>query len=61
MVKLNVLGSRLSECCLGINDLKIAEDIALKSLKFKNLSDKEKGYNYRLLEKVTSKIKTLKS
>ncbi len=54
-VEKNLLGSRLAECYLGMNDLKKAEDIALDNLKFKNLSDKEKRYNYRVLEKVYQK------
>tara|TARA_B100000963_G_scaffold319256_1_gene300990 strand:- start:2661 stop:4370 length:1710 start_codon:yes stop_codon:yes gene_type:complete len=54
-VEINQIGSRLSECYLAINEIDIAEEIALKNLNFKNLSDKEKRYNYNVLEKVYKK------
>ena len=54
-VEINQIGSRLSECYLAINEIDIAEEIALKNLNFKNLSDKEKRYNYKVLEKVYKK------
>jgi len=54
-VEINEIGSRLSECYLAINQIDTAQEIALKNLKFKNLSDKEKKYNYKVLEKVYEK------
>ena len=54
-VETNEIGSRLSECYLAINQIDTAQEIALKNLKFKNLSDKEKKYNYKVLEKVYEK------
>ena len=56
-VEVNQIGSRLSECYLAINEIDIAEEIALKNLKYRNLSDKEKRYNYQVLEKVYKKKK----
>ena len=54
-VEINVTGSRLSECYLAIGQTDIAKEIALKNLSFKNISDKEKRYNYRVLEKIYKK------
>ena len=54
-VEINEIGSRLSECYLAINQIDTAQEIALKNLKFKNLSDKEKKNNYKVLEKVYEK------
>ena len=56
-VEINVTGSRLSECYLAIGQTDIAKEIALKNLSFKNISDKEKRYNYRVLEKIYKKTK----
>lgn len=46
------IGSRLAECYLGLNKLEEAENIAIKNLEFKNLIEKEKRYNYKVLEKI---------
>jgi tetratricopeptide (TPR) repeat protein len=51
-VEINVTRSRLSECYLAIDEIDIAEEIALENLNFKNLSDREKRYNFRVLEKI---------
>lgn len=56
-VEVNVTGSRLSECYLAINEIDTAKEIALKNLSFKNISDREKRYNYRVLEKIYKKTK----
>ena len=56
-VEVNVTGSRLSECYLAINEIDSAKEIALKNLSFKNISDREKRYNYRVLEKIYKKTK----
>lgn len=49
------LGSRFAECYLGAGELDKAEQRALKNLEIKNLSDTEKKYNYKVLEKVYKK------
>ena len=49
------LGSRFAECYLGAGELDKAEQRALKNLEIKNLSDTEKKYNYKVLEKVYNK------
>lgn len=54
-VEVNVTGSRLSECYFAINEIDTAKEIALKNLNFKNISDREKRYNYRVLEKIYKK------
>ena len=59
-VEVNVTGSRLSECYLAINEIDTAKEIALKNLNFKNISDREKRYNYRVLEKIYKKTKNNK-
>lgn len=51
-VDVNVTRSRLSECYLAIDEIDIAEEIALENLNYKNLSDREKKYNYAVLEKI---------
>jgi DNA-binding CsgD family transcriptional regulator len=51
-IEMNLLGSRLAECYLAIGKTELAEEIALDNLKFKNLSNREKTYNYKVLEKV---------
>ena len=56
-VEVNVTRSRLSECYLAIDEIDIAEEIALENLNFKNLSDREKRYNFRVLEKIYKKTK----
>ena len=56
-VEINVTRSRLSECYLAIDEIDIAEEIALENLNFKNLSDREKRYNFRVLEKIYKKTK----
>jgi len=56
-VDLNLTGSRLSECYLAIGKIDTAKEIALKNLTFKNISDKEKKYNYSVLEKIYKKTK----
>jgi tetratricopeptide (TPR) repeat protein len=56
-VEINLTGSRLAECYLAINQINTAKEIALKNLSFKNLSDKEKRYNYKVLEKIYKKTK----
>ena len=54
-VEVNVTGSRLSECYFAIDEIDTAKKIALKNLNFKNISDREKRYNYRVLEKIYKK------
>lgn len=54
-VEINVTGSRLSECYLAIGEIDTAKEIALKNLNFKNISDREKRYNYKVLEKIYKK------
>ena len=54
-VEINILGSRLSECYLAIGETEKAKNIALKNLNFKNISDKEKRFNYKVLEKIYKK------
>ena len=54
-VEINILGSRLSECYLAIGETDKAKKIALKNLNFKNISDKEKRFNYKVLEKIYKK------
>ena len=54
-VEINILGSRLSECYLAIGETDKAKKIALKNLNFKNISDKEKRFNYKGLEKIYKK------
>ena len=56
-VEVNVTRSRLSECYLAIDEIDIAEEIALENLNYKNLSDREKKYNYAVLEKIYKKTK----
>lgn len=56
-VDVNVTRSRLSECYLAIDEIDIAEEIALENLNYKNLSDREKKYNYAVLEKIYKKTK----
>jgi tetratricopeptide (TPR) repeat protein len=51
-VEVNITGSRLSECYLALDQIDIAKEIALKNLNFKNISDREKRYNYGVLEKI---------
>ena len=51
------MGSRYAECYLGLNNLKMAEQIAKENLQIKNLSNKEKKYNYKVLENVYKKKK----
>ena len=46
------LGSRFAECYYGLGDYKKAEQVAMNNLKFKDLSDTEKKYNYKVLEKI---------
>ena len=46
------LGSRFAECYFGLGDYKKAEQVAMNNLKFKNLSDTEKKYNYKVLENI---------
>ena len=46
------LGSRFAECYYGLGDYKKAEQVAMKNLGFKDLSDTEKKYNYKVLEKI---------
>ena len=46
------LGSRFAECYYGLGDYKKAEQVAMNNLKFKDLSDKEKKYNYKVLENI---------
>ena len=54
-MEINILGSRLSECYLAIGETDKAKKIALKNLNFKNISDKEKRFNYKVLEKIYKK------
>lgn len=54
-VEINQIGSRLAECYFAIDEIEIAEEIALKNLKFKNLSDVEKRFNFKVLEKIYKK------
>jgi len=51
-VEVNVTGSRLSECYLALGEIDTAKEIAFRNLSFKNISDKEKRYNYKVLEKI---------
>ena len=46
------LGSRFAECYYGLGDYKKAEQVAMNNLKFKDLSDTEKKYNYKVLENI---------
>ena len=46
------LGSRFAECYYGLGDYKKAEQVAMKNLGFKDLSDTEKKYNYKVLENI---------
>jgi len=55
--ELTSLGSRFAECYLGLNDLKMAEQVAKQNLQIKNLNKKEKKYNYKVLENVYKKKK----
>ena len=54
-VEVNVTGSRLSECYLALGEIDTAKEIALRNLSFKNISDREKRYNYKVLEKIYKK------
>lgn len=56
-VEVNITGSRLSECYLALDQIDIAKEIALKNLSYKNISDREKRYNYRVLEKIYNRTK----
>ena len=56
-VEINLTGSRLSECYLALGQTDIAKEIALKNLSFKNISEREKRYNYKVLEKIYKKTK----
>ena len=51
-VEVNITGSRLSECYLALDQIDIAKEIALKNLNFINIGDREKRYNYKVLEKI---------
>lgn len=51
-VELAAIGSRFAECYLGLGDLERSEQIALDNLKIKDLNEKEKKYNYKVLEKI---------
>ena len=55
--ELTSLGSRFAECYLGLNNLKMAEQVAKQNLQIKNLNKKEKKYNYKVLENVYKKKK----
>lgn len=55
--EIHALGSRLAECYLGLNNLKMAEQVAKQNLDIKNLNKKEKKYNYKVLEKIYKKKK----
>ena len=59
-IDLAAIGSRLAESHLALNNLEEAENIAIKNLEFKNLNEKEKQYNYKVLEKIY-KAKNLNS
>ena len=59
-IDLAALGSRLAESHLALNNLEEAENIAIKNLEYKNLNEKEKQYNYKVLEKIY-KIKGMNS
>lgn len=54
-VEVNVTGSRLSECYLALGEIDTAKEITLRNLSFKNISDREKRYNYKVLEKIYKK------
>ena len=49
------LGSRFAECFYGLGQLEEAERIALNNLSINNLSEREKRYNYKVLEKIYRK------
>ena len=49
------LGSRFAECYYGLGQLDEAERIALNNLSINNLSEREKRYNYKVLEKIYRK------
>ena len=51
------LSSRFAECYLGLNNLKMAEQLAKQNLQIKNLNRKEKKYNYKVLESIYKKKK----
>lgn len=55
--ELTSLGSRFAECYLGLNNLKMAEQVAKQNLQIKNLNKKEKKYNYKVLENIYKKKK----
>ena len=55
--EITALNSRFAECYLGLNNLKKAEEIAKQNLQIKNLNNKEKKYNYKVLENVYKKKK----
>ena len=59
-LEVNVTRSRLSECYLAINEIDTAKEIAIENLNFKNISDREKRYNYRVLENIYKKTKNNK-
>jgi DNA-binding CsgD family transcriptional regulator len=59
-IDLAAIGSRLAESHLALNNLEEAENIAIKNLELKNLNEKEKQYNYKVLEKIY-KIKGMNS
>ena len=56
--ELAALGSRIAECYYGIGNLTKSEEIALQNLSIKNLSEIEKKYNYKVLEKIYTKKNT---
>ena len=53
--EITTMGSRFAECYLGLNNLKMAEQIARENLQIKNLNKKEKKYNYKVLENIYKK------
>lgn len=55
--EITALNSRFAECYLGLNNLEKAEEIAKQNLQIKNLNNKEKKYNYKVLENVYKKNK----
>lgn len=51
-INLSAIESRIAECFLGLEEFDKAEDLANTNLKYYNLNEREKRYNYRVLENI---------
>ena len=51
-INLAAIKSRIAECFLGLKEFDKAEDLAITNLKNYNLNEREKRYNYRVLESI---------